>query len=219
MEPTVIFEDTDLLVLNKPAGLVVHEGAGHTGATVVDWLKQYLPKSPLATERYGLLHRLDKDTSGLLLVAKTLVAFKHLKKLFHDHQIDKHYLALVHGRLTPERGMINIPLARNLVKRTQFEPTATGRKAETEYQVKQYYSQSTYLLALPKTGRTHQIRVHFKSIGHPIVGDKVYGRNDALSRQFLHAFKLSFVDWLGKPRTFESPLSIDLTNYLHELKK
>lgn len=214
MKPKVVYENTDLLVLDKPAGLVVHEGHGNTGPTVTDWLKHYFPKSPLAHERFGLLHRLDKDTSGLLLVAKTKTAFVYYKQLFRSHQITKEYLVLVHGRLTPSRGVIQIPIARGLVKRTQFEPAHSGRPAETKYQVDHQYQGSTLLKAWPKTGRTHQLRVHFSSIGHPIVGDKVYGKADELVRQFLHAHQLDFVDSHGKPRRFISPLPNDLKTYL-----
>jgi len=217
MEPKIIHRDADLLVVDKPAGLVVHEGSGHTGATLTDWLKQTLPKSPLADQRFGLLHRLDKDTSGLLLVAKTPAAFAYYKHLFHQHQITKQYLVLVHGRLAPDRGVIRIPLSRNLVKRTQFEPATGGRAAETEYQVERHLGQFTYLRAWPKTGRTHQLRVHFASIGHPIVGDRVYGKADRLRRQFLHAHQLDFVDPIGQSRHFVSPLPDDLTHFLHEV--
>jgi 23S rRNA pseudouridine1911/1915/1917 synthase len=217
-EPEIIYQDKDLLVVNKPAGLVVHEGAGQTGATLVDWLKQTLPRSPLTHERYGILHRLDKDTSGLLLVAKTQVAFDYYKKLFKLHKIKKEYLALVHGRLTPDRGLIQIPLARHLIKRTRFEAAASGRMAETEYAVTKYYASFSYLKAWPKTGRTHQLRVHFASIGHPIVGDKIYGKKDALARQFLHAHQLNLVGLDGTEHQFVAPLAPDLTKFLHGLK-
>lgn len=218
MNPKVIFEDANLLVLDKPAGLVVHEGHGQTGTTLVDWLAQYLPKSPLKSERYGLLHRLDQDTSGVILVAKTLSAFEYYKKLFAKHQIKKTYLVLVHGRVSPDRGLIQIPLARHLVKRTKFEPAQTGRMAETEYQVERHYRDFTYLSAWPTTGRTHQLRVHFSSIGYPIVGDKVYGKKDNLGRQFLHAHQIEGVGLDGKKFKFTSPLAHDLKTYLNEIK-
>lgn len=218
MNPKIIFEDKDLLVLDKPAGLVVHEGHGQAGTTLVDWLKDYLPKSPLSHERFGLLHRLDQDTSGIILVAKTLDAFDYYKKLFAKHQIRKEYLVLVHGRLKPESGLIQIPLSRNLIRRTQFEPASNGRVAETEYQVEHYYRQMTYLKAWPTTGRTHQLRVHFSSLGYPIVGDKVYGKKDTLTRQFLHAHQISFMGLKGDKLKFTSPLPEDLKNYLNEIK-
>jgi len=217
MEPKIIFEDASLLVLNKPAGLPVHSGHGQSEPTLVDWLKQHLPRSPLARERYGLLHRLDQYTSGLLLVAKTPAAFQYYKNLFKRHVIKKEYLVLVHGRLMPNRGIIRIPLARHLVKRTRFEPASTGRPAETEYQVEHYYRNFTYLKAWPKTGRTHQLRVHFGSLGHPVAGDKVYGKKDLLARQFLHAHSLNFIDQSGHSRTFTAPLPPDLKAFLSEI--
>ncbi len=217
MEPKIIFEDADLLVLDKPAGLVVHEGAGHHGTTLVDWLKKHLPRSPLAKERFGLLHRLDKDTSGLLLVAKTKPTFEYLKQLFKKHEITKEYLVLVHGRLSPEKGSIQIPLSRHLIHRTKFEPAMGGRLAETIYQVKHYYPRYTYLFAYPKTGRTHQLRVHFGSLGYPVAGDKVYGKTDSAPRQFLHAHQISFTDWKGKLRKFISPLPADLNNFIKSI--
>ena len=218
MIPKIIFEDADLLVLDKPAGLVVHDGHGQTKATLVDWLTNYLPKSPLKSERYGLLHRLDQDTSGVILVAKTETAFEYYKKLFAKHQLKKTYLTLVHGRVTPDRGLIQIPLARHLVQRTKFEPASTGRVAETEYQVEHHYRGFTYLKAWPVTGRTHQIRVHFSSIGYPIVGDKVYGKADKLDRQFLHAHQIEFIGLNGEKLKFVSPLPQDLKKYLNEIK-
>lgn len=217
MEPKIIFEDADLLVLDKPTGLVVHEGAGRPQNTLVDWLKCYLPCSPLSQERFGLLHRLDKDTSGLLLVAKTKPIFDYLKQLFAQHQITKEYLVLVHGHLAPEKGLIRIPLSRHITKRTKFEPAMGGRLAETAYQVKRYYPRYTYLSAYPKTGRTHQLRVHFSGLGHPVAGDKIYGKPDSAPRQFLHAHQISFTDWKGKPQKFISPPPSDLNNFLKSI--
>lgn len=219
VSPKIIYQDSNLLVLDKPAGLIVHEGAGHSQATLVDWLKQHFPKSPLAHERYGLLHRLDKDTSGLLLVAKTPAAFEYYKQLFKSHKIHKEYVALVHGRLSPAKGIIQIPLSRHLANRTKFEPALSGRPAETQYETIQHYPNFTYLKAWPKTGRTHQLRVHFSSINHPIVGDKVYGKHDKMNRQFLHAHRLEFTDQSGKPREFSSPLPKDLTDFLLNLSR
>ncbi|MFH0905222.1 MAG: RluA family pseudouridine synthase [bacterium] len=219
LEPKVIFEDDALLVLNKPAGLVVHEGHGQTDPTVVDWLTQRFPKSSLKQEHYGLLHRLDKDTSGVLLVAKQPDTFEYLKRLFKRHAVHKEYLVLVHGKLMPRAGLINVPIARDLIRRTRFEPAASGRAAETRYEVVAHYSGFTYLKAYPTTGRTHQIRVHFASIGHPVAGDKTYGRTDALPRQFLHAHGLNFADWNGKTRHFISPLAPDLKQFLGHLSR
>jgi len=218
MNPKIIHEDQNLLVLDKPAGLIMHEGHGVAGPTLVDWLRHHLPSSPLAQDRYGLLHRLDKDTSGLLLVAKTPAAFAYYKKLFQQHEVKKEYLVLVHGHLSPEHGLIKIPLSRHIVQRTRFEAATTGRPAETEYQVEKYYRDFTYLKAWPKTGRTHQIRVHFGSIGYPIAGDKVYGKKDMLARQFLHAHQLEFIGLDGESHQFVSPLPDDLTTFLRGIR-
>jgi len=214
----IIFEDNELLVINKPAGLVVHEGNGPVTSTLVDLLAHHLPKSSLKANRYGLLHRLDKDTSGIILIAKTRDNFNYLQTLFRQRQIHKEYLVLVHGHLTPKRGIIKIPLSRDLIKRTQIVPHASGKIAETSYAVTSYYKGFTYLRAQPATGRTHQIRVHFSSLGYPVVGDKTYGKPDSLPRQFLHAHKISFVGLLGKRQTFTAPLPDDLTHFLNGLK-
>lgn len=219
VKPTILFEDEDLLVLDKPAGLIVHEGVGVEDGTVVDFVAKHLGSSPLEGSRWGLLHRLDKDTSGLLLIAKTIPAFEFLKNLFKNRQIKKEYRAVVEGALTPEAGSIRIPLARSEDNRTSYAPSSGGRPAETEYQVLQSLPGYTYLAAFPKTGRTHQIRVHFAAISHPVVGDATYGKADSkLSRHFLHAYKLNFTDWNGEPREFVADLPIELTSFLNDLQ-
>ncbi len=217
-QPTIIFEDREILVINKPAGLVVHEGNGQTVPTLTDWLSQHLPRSPLKHHRFGLVHRLDQDTSGVMVVAKTPDSFAYLSHLFRQRQISKEYLVLVHGRLTPKRGVINIPLGRDLVRRTRIAPGTKGRVAETRYEVISYPKGFTYLRAHPTTGRTHQIRVHFSSLGYPIAGDKTYGRPGSLSRQFLHAHKLSFIGLDGQRQTFTAPLPDELKTYLDGFK-
>lgn len=213
----IIFEDKNLLVIDKPAGLTVHEGT-KTKSTLVDLIAEHNPKSPLKDERYGLVHRLDKETSGVILVAKTIPNFEYLKQLFKDRKIAKEYLALVHGKITPKQGVIKIPLARGLVNKTKFEPSATGRIAETKYEVIEYKSGYTYLRAYPKTGRTHQIRIHFASLSYPVVGDKAYGKNDGFNNMFLHAHKVSFIDENGKQRQFVASLSKSLTIILDGIK-
>ncbi len=216
----IIFEDSSLLVIDKPAGLVVHEGNGQAGEMLVDMLKKYLPPASAGLERFGLLHRLDKDTSGLLLVAKTAKYFHYLKDLFRRHQIAKEYLALVHGRLSPRQGIIQIPLGRDAITRTKFGPDRQGRAAETAYEVIDYFKGFTYLKVTPKTGRTHQIRVHLASLGYPIVGDTTYGRKDdtLTSRQFLHAHRIKFTDLDGRRREFVAPLPNSLKEFLNEIK-
>ena len=217
INPEIIFEDDHLLVLNKPAGLVVHEGSGVTGPTLVDWIIQHFPTNS-KLERNGLVHRLDKDTSGIILIAKDDTWFKYLKDQFKRHQITKTYVALVGGKLTPNTGTIQIPIARDTLHRTKYRADKNGRPSTTTYQVIKSGKDWTLLEASPKTGRTHQIRVHFAAIGHPIIGDAVYGkRSSQLPRQFLHAARIAFIDPAGESRIFEAPLPVDLTHYLNAL--
>lgn len=209
----VIYENDDFLVVDKPTGLTVQAGHGQTGVTLVDLLSEYLPASPLASERMGLVHRLDKDTSGLLLVAKTLPMFDYLKTLFKNRQIAKTYLTLVEGNLSPKLGIIDIPLKRDMVQKTKFSASATGKPAKTQYEVLEYLSGRTYLKAMPHTGRTHQIRVHFSAIGHPVVGDPKYNPTPASVRLFLHSHQIAFTDLHGETRSFTSPLPADLVRF------
>ncbi len=216
--PKIIFEDSNLLVLDKPAGLAVHEGAGQQ-VTLIDFLAKHLPNSPLKDQRYGLVHRLDQDTSGLLLVAKTPTWFEHLKQLFAKRQIHKEYLALVEGRVQPHEGSIDIPLKRDPIRRTKMHPSRMGRVAITDYQVDKHFARHTYLRAWPKTGRTHQIRVHLASLGYPIVGDALYGHAEpALGRHFLHAHRLELTDPQGSDLKFVSPLPSELQAFLYGVK-
>jgi 23S rRNA pseudouridine1911/1915/1917 synthase len=217
-KPVIIFEDENLLVLNKPAGLTVHEGNGAKGPTLVDYLRSKLGAPANKLERAGLVHRLDKDTSGVILVAKTEAWFNYLKGLFKNHKIQKTYTALVHGTLTPDTGRIDIPIVRDTLHRTKFRVAKTGRQATTNYQVVKHLAEYTLVAAKPVTGRTHQIRVHLAAIGHPIVGDTIYGRKeDKIARQFLHAEKLEFVSPEGKALRFEAPLPEDLETFYSTL--
>lgn len=213
-ELKIIHEDSDLLVVDKPSGLVVHEGSGTKKDTLVDLLAKHLPNSTLKDERYGLVHRLDKETSGIILVAKNLQTFDYLQSLFKSRDINKTYLALVDGKLNPNMGVIDIPLKRDMVDKTKFIATKFGRLAKTQYEVIEYIGGRTYLHVMPLTGRTHQIRVHLASIGHPVVGDKKYNTTDASIRLFLHSHKISFLDMHGEKREFVSELPNDLKLYL-----
>ncbi len=216
--PKVIHEDTNLLVLDKPAGLVVHEGINTKDDTLVDWVAQKYPKLKTVGERYGLLHRLDKETSGLILVAKTQATFDYMKNLFKTHEIQKTYLVLVKGKLAPEQGMIDIPISRDIVNRTKYQTHSLGRVATTKYKVVKYYKDFTLLEAMPITGRTHQIRVHFSGIGFPLAGDKTYGRTTpGLTRHFLHAHKIEFLGMDQKSQTYTSELAEDLKTFLDGL--
>ncbi len=194
----ILYEDEDIIAVDKPAGMVVHPAAGHSSGTLVNAILWHFPDIEGVGEggRPGIVHRLDKDTSGIILVAKNPRAHRHLQAQFKDRTIEKTYLALVHGHVSPEQGLIDAPIGRHPRhrKRMAIVPANKGRAAQTEYEVVAYYDVNTLLAAHPLTGRTHQIRVHLASIGHPVVGDTVYGRRDAykLGRHFLHAHRIRF---------------------------
>ena len=213
---TSVFENDDFLVVDKPAGLVVHPGAGHKAGTVVNALLFHLGKKESSNERLGIVHRLDKDTSGLLILAKNEKTENELKRLFADREVKKEYLALVSGRVEPSAGEIDRPLGRKAGGGLKFTIGAGGRSALTRYFTQKTYPKHTLLRVLPFTGRTHQIRVHLKSIGHPVVGDTMYGGEKA-KRLFLHATRLSF-RLNGRDYNFDCPLPNDLKNILQRLR-
>ncbi|MBI4497179.1 MAG: RluA family pseudouridine synthase [Chloroflexi bacterium] len=191
----VVYEDDDLLVINKPPGLTVHPAPGHPDRTLVNALLAYRPElaSLADTLRPGIVHRLDRDTSGLMVVAKHPAAQEHVARQLQERQVSKKYLALVEGTLTSPRGLIDAPIGRDPSHRQRMAVVAGGREAYTRYRVLQHFPEYTLLEAEPVTGRTHQIRVHLAAIGHPIVGDTLYGRPTPLvPRQFLHAHGLGF---------------------------
>jgi len=202
----LLYEDDDLLVVNKPPGLLVHPGAGRSHGTIVNALLYHYPeiRGIGGTERPGVVHRLDKDTSGCLLVAKTADAHQMLSRQFQTRQVKKTYLALVQGAVRAGRGKITLPIGRHERERKRMGVrTEKGREAETTYRVLRAGPDHTLVEVMPVTGRTHQIRVHLAAVGHPVVGDKVYGgrrRRKAglkVSRQLLHAWKIAF----AHPRT------------------
>jgi 23S rRNA pseudouridine1911/1915/1917 synthase len=231
----IVYEDETLVVVNKPAGLVVHPAAGiHSGtlANALAYHFQQLPDSG-AGVRPGIVHRLDRDTSGLLVVAKTEAALEHLSDQFRDRTVFKSYVALVHGRVNTDNGRIDQPLARDASNRTRMAVVRGGRSALSLYRVRQRFNRFTVLDVELKTGRTHQIRVHLAWLKHPVVGDETYGGGrdntiqDAklrahvrnLGRHFLHAEKLAFTH----PRTherveFSSPLPAQLAQLLTEIE-
>jgi len=220
----VLYEDEDVIAIDKPAGMVVHPAVGHSSGTLVNAILWHFPDIEGVGEggRPGIVHRLDKDTSGIILVAKNSRAHRHLQAQFKDRTIEKTYLALVHGHVSPERGIIDAPIGRHPRhrKRMAVAPADKGREARTEYEIIAFYDANTLVAAHPLTGRTHQIRVHFASIGHPVVGDTVYGRRDAyrLGRFFLHAHRIRF----HRPSDdelveLESPLPPELQALLDEL--
>lgn len=217
----IIYEDDDLLVVDKPAGLTVHPAPGHPTHTLVNAILAHFPHLADIGDslRPGVVHRLDKDTSGVMLVAKNSAAQADLARQFKSHSVTKAYLALVRGRLEPENGIIEADIGRDPHNRKKMAVVAVGREARTEYRVIKYIGGYTLLEIIPETGRTHQIRVHLAAIGFPVVGDKVYGvKSPHLSRQFLHACRLGF----KLPATsdyveFESELPADLAQALEAI--
>jgi len=214
----IIYEDQDLLVIDKPAGLTVHPAPGHYTHTLANAILAHVPEIESGgSDRPGIVHRLDKDTSGLIVVAKNTAAHMKLADQFKNRLVSKTYLALVRGRLSPEQGIIEANIGRNPKDRKQMAIVSHGREARTEYQVIRYLNNFSLVEVKPKTGRTHQIRVHLAAIGYPIAGDTVYGiKTDFLTRQFLHACKLCFrIPSTGEYREFKSELPQDLAQALN----
>jgi 23S rRNA pseudouridine1911/1915/1917 synthase len=197
----VLHEDEALLVLNKPAGLVVHPAVGNWRGTLVNALLHRWGGSlpGLDPQRPGLVHRLDKDTSGVIVIAKDPAALADLAGQFRRREVEKRYVALVWGRLRDKRGTLNAPLGRNPAHRERMAVRSGGRAAVTQYEVIAVGQRVTYVRLMPKTGRTHQLRVHLAALGHPIVGDAVYGAarrrasQSLIGRQALHAQTIAFV--------------------------
>lgn len=224
----VLYEDHDLVAIDKPAGMVVHAGAGvHSGTVVNALLHRFGTLSssggPL---RPGIVHRLDRFTSGVLLAAKSDFAHQALAAQFAGRQIEKVYIALVHGKLKPESGRINQPIARDPIRRTRMTARLSqGREARTEYRVLRRFAKFTLLEVRIGTGRTHQIRVHLSSLGHPVAGDTVYGApakvddQPPLGRYFLHAHRIRFrLPSTGQEIAIESPLPYELESWMAGLK-
>jgi len=220
----ILYEDGDVIVVDKPAGMVVHAGAGHHAGTLVNALLHHFGTlSSINGEiRPGIVHRLDKETSGVLAVARTDFAHQALAAQFQNRQVEKVYLALVHGRMARESGTITTPITRDPIRRTRMTTKlGSGRSAFTEYQVLEQFPAGAFLRVRIGTGRTHQIRVHLASIGHPILGDRLYGAPvrvpglPSMSRFFLHAHRLRFLSpSTREPITVESPLPQDLVNVM-----
>jgi 23S rRNA pseudouridine1911/1915/1917 synthase len=223
----ILYEDADLLVVNKPAGMPVHPGPGHSGRTLVNALLAHCPDLPGigGVQRPGIVHRLDKDTSGVMVVAKTERAHAGLSAQLKQRQMHKTYLTLVEGRPKTPRAVIDAPIGRdpNNRRRMMVRPSGSSRarEAQTAYELVEQFASCALLQASPHTGRTHQIRVHLASIGHPVVADAVYGhKHDLLGRQFLHAWRLAFRHPLdGRDLSFEAPLPADLREVLERLQR
>ena len=208
----ILFEDDTLLVLNKPAGLVVHPGAGNREGTMANALLHHCPGIAVAggTERPGIVHRLDKETSGCILAVKTEAAHLSLSTQFASREIEKIYLALVDGVLRMPHGKIDAPIGRHPIHRQKMAIVERGREALTRYRLRAAHDGKSLVECHPLTGRTHQIRVHLKHIGHPVTGDPSYGRRGPHSRHFLHAWKITFTHPASKKRlTFTAPLGSD----------
>lgn len=237
----IVYEDDDLLVVNKPADMVVHVGAGVKSGTLVNALLHHIGRRghtggapSLSTAggelRPGIVHRLDRMTSGLVIVAKNDAAHRSLSAQFKAREVHKRYVALVHGAMPHGRGEIAKPVGRDPRRRIRMQPGGIGaREASTRYRVVKRWARFTLVEAEPLTGRTHQIRVHFSSLGHPIVGDTLYGAParfelggrevETLARNFLHAAAIEF----RHPRTgatlqFQSPLPVELQDWLATLE-
>ncbi len=222
----VVYEDAELVVINKPAGLVVHPAHGHSRGTLANALLGRYPDLARmeqdSSDRPGIVHRLDRDTSGLIVVARTLATLQDLRRQFKTRTVEKTYLTLVFGRPTAPNGVIDVPLGRDPRHRQKFTPRPDGKAARTHYRLREELGDYSLLEIGLETGRTHQIRVHLAWLGHPVVGDAVYGRKKnplGLGRQFLHAWRLQF----DHPRTgerlcLEAPLDPPLQQLLNSLR-
>lgn len=222
----ILYEDAALLVINKPAGLVVHPAPGHEEGTLVHALLHHCQalSGIGGVQRPGILHRLDRDTSGVMLVAKTDAAHTHLSAQLSTRELTRIYYAVVHGRFSALSGSIDAPIGRHRADRKKMAVTQThGREAVTHYQVLEQFPDHTLLHVQLKTGRTHQIRVHLKHIKHPVVGDPVYGNasknNLDMSRQALHAKSITFVHpSTGERMSFETSLPDDMQRLIEKLR-
>ena len=224
----IVFEDEQIIVIDKPVGLVVHPGNGNRTGTLLNALLHHAPRLN-DIPRAGIVHRLDKDTSGLLVVAKTLEAQTDLVRQLQARSVKRHYLAVVQG-IVRESGLVDAPIGRHLTQRTRMavvEESRGGREARTHYLVRERFAKATLLECRLDTGRTHQIRVHMASIGHPLVGDATYGKRktgvallDDFPRQALHAWQLGLLHPASHElMQWESPLPDDFVQLLDTLRK
>lgn len=221
----IVFEDETLLVINKPPGLVVHPGSGNWRGTLLNAVLKHAPQVA-HLPRAGIVHRLDKDTSGLLVIAKTLAAHTDLVRQLQARSVTREYLAVVHGRVARD-GTVDAPIGRHPVSRTRMAVVARGKPAITHYRVVERFARATLLRCRLETGRTHQIRVHLNSIGHPLIGDPVYGQKKPpptlnavpFDRQALHAEKLVLVHpATRRHRTWQAALPHDIRELISALR-
>ena len=207
----ILYEDDDIAIVNKPVGLTVHPSAGGKSGTLVNGLVYHFKKlsDVNGAVRPGIVHRLDRDTSGVLVIAKTNTAHARLGRQFEKHTVVKRYIALVQGKVQFDQGMVNVPLKRHAKYHDQRQvgDEGEGKEAVTMYEVIKRYSNATLIALYPKTGRTHQLRVHMKHLGHPILGDDKYGRKETFPRLALHAQSIGFVHPITKqPVEFSCPV-------------
>ncbi len=223
----ILYEDDDLLVINKPAGMVVHPAPGHPRGTLVNAVLHHAPGISIAgSTRPGIVHRLDQDTSGVMVVAKSDRAHGSLLEQWQRKSVGKHYTALVAGVVEEDEATVDAPIGRDPANRLRMAPQRGGRDAVSHFTVEQRFDRCTLLDVLIETGRTHQIRVHLAMIGFPVVGDGLYGTNTSrglavtlgLKRQFLHAARLTLDMPGGERRTFTAPLAPDLVACLDRLE-
>jgi 23S rRNA pseudouridine1911/1915/1917 synthase len=220
----ILYEDDDLIVVNKPAGMVVHPAAGHVAGTLVNAILAHCPHLSVGgVERPGIVHRLDSDTSGIIVVAKNDAAMRNLQTQFKSRRVHKTYLALVDGHVEPPRGKIDAPIGRDPKHRQKMAVVTRGkaRDAVTIYRMLATPGSYTLLDVEPQTGRTHQIRVHLAFLGFPVVADRIYGKKKnalGLTRQFLHAWKIEFtLPADGREVNFIAPMPEDLRTVLENL--
>lgn len=221
----IVYEDEYLLVVNKPAGMVVHPAARVVSGTLVNALLAHCPQvaDVGGPDRAGIVHRLDRETSGLIVVAKNPETHAALQRQFKRRLVRKTYVALVEGQVHPREGIIEVPIGRDPKDRTRMSVSRTGRPAITQYRVVEAFPQHTLLEVRPHTGRTHQIRVHLAWLGYPVVGDRVYGRRRQTllpDRHFLHARDLAFTHPVtGEKLALSAPLPPELTALLNQLRR
>lgn len=219
----IVYEDDDVIVVNKPQGMVVHPAPGHPDHTLVNALLYHSPLSTInGTFRPGIVHRIDKDTSGLLMVAKNDLAHQSLAEQLRNKTNKREYLALVYGQIKEDEGTIDAPLGRNPQDRKKQAVVKDGRHAVTHFKVVKRYDNFTLVKCILETGRTHQIRVHMKYIGHPLVGDPLYGPRKVIGKngQFLHAALLGFKHpRTGEEMVFEAPPPENFQKMLDKLDK
>lgn len=219
----IVYDDEHMLVVNKPAGLVVHPGPGHPDGTLVNALLYHYPsiEDVGPPGRVGIVHRLDRETSGVLVVAKNQAALESLQALFKNREVEKAYLALVNGRVEPGEGIIEVPIGRDPTDRQKMAALSGGKYSRTRFRVVRRYRRHTLLEAHPYTGRTHQVRVHLSWLGYPVVGDTIYGRRRQpllKGRHFLHASELTFSHpFTNQKMTFRAPMPEDLEDVLRPL--